>query len=197
MFDHCSTTTGPSGITSRGNEASKSNTFLVFFLPLSSTFFFHFVFVFSSSHCHTLLLSPHPPHCTSPTFLYSPPPPTHMYNSTLGTCICLCCGDFLFVFVCMVWVLLKPCCCLRPRQCPAFAAQWGWTGSLWPHQLVCLSPPTTSLIVRPCRTTTLKAAMTCCPTVTWRGRKMSVFRVKPISLCLQLAAVYWFTGLRE
>ncbi len=165
-------------------------TLSLFFLPLSSTFFY-FLFVSSSSlflsHLHVFILSPpffsYYPTVLPPPFYICPRPPhtcttplwVHAFVFAVGI-FCLCVS--VCVCVCMVWVLLKPCCCLRPRQCPASAAQWGWTGSLWPHRPACPSPPTTSPTARRCRTTTLKAATTCCHTVTWRGGQHPVFRVK-------------------
>lgn len=98
MFDHCSTTTGPLGITSRGFEASKSNTFLFFFFPsLLLSFFILCLFL----HFHIVILSLSP--LTHPTvlplpFYIHPRPHTHvplhsgyMHLSLLwGFFVCIC-----------------------------------------------------------------------------------------------------------
>lgn len=100
MFDHWPQPTSPSGITSRGDEASKNNTLLVFSSPLFFLFFFVCISI------STLSLSPHPlflfssPHCASPFFLYPSPPSPHthvplhsgyMHLSLLwGFCMCVC-----------------------------------------------------------------------------------------------------------
>ena len=103
MFDHCSTTTGPSGITSRGNEASKSNTFLVFFFP-SLLLSFFILCLFFHLHIVILSLSPltHPTVLPLPFYIHPRPPHTcttplwvHAFVSAVGIfCLYLCvwCG---------------------------------------------------------------------------------------------------------
>lgn len=134
MSDHCSTTAHPPGITGRGDQANKSNTFLVFSsLPLFS-FILCFCFCppssslpsllhFSSlSSIFTTLCFPFPS-----THLYPPPPPhTHTCTLSRGTWICLCCGDFfLCLFVCACVGAPEALLLSAPPTVPSFCCTVG------------------------------------------------------------------------
>lgn len=88
--------------------------------------------------------------------------------------VCECC------FGCDLLCLRGTCMCVwwgapevlllsAPRQCLASVVRWGWIGSPSPLLRAFPSLPITFLTAKPCRTTTRRAAMTCCPTLTWRG----------------------------
>lgn len=130
MFDLWPAATVPSGITSW----KKVTPSLFFSSPLYHSLFCVCIFPSpSSSSVFMLSISLFSCLLTLLPLLFDVfllPFPMYMYLSSLGTFV-LDVGMFACVCaLCVVWVLLKPCCCLRLQQCPASAAQWALTGSL-------------------------------------------------------------------